>query len=158
MSRTDKLALKFKTEGEKTLDFFRQLPEDDWQFQLYSDGACWTVHEVLAHIVESEGSLLKLFSYVAGSGEGVAKGFDIDKYNAMAVAEIAHTPVSELLADFEVRRREMTEFISSLTDADLDKQGRHAYLGESSLYEMLRLQYLHINLHLRDIRKALEEG
>ncbi len=157
MSKAERLAHKLGTEGEKTLEFFRQLPKDAWQVQLYADGARWTVHEVLAHIVESEGSLLPLFRHISHGGEGVAKGFDIDKYNAMAVAEIAETSAKELIADFEFRRAEMVKFAADLDDADLEKQGRHAFLGESSLYEMLRLQYLHVNLHIRDIRTALEE-
>lgn len=157
MSQSEKLAHKLRTEGEKSLAFFRHLPEEAWQVQLYADGACWTVHEVLAHIVDSEGSLLRLFRHIAEGGEGVAKGLDIDKYNATAVAEIANTPVEELIADFELGREKMSEFVDGLKDADLGKQGRHAFLGESSLYEMLRLQYLHVNLHVRDIRNALEE-
>jgi len=157
VSKAERLAHKLGSEGQKTEEFFRQLPEDAWQVQLYADGACWTVHEVLAHIVESEGSLLGLFRHISEGGEGVAKGFDIDQYNAMAVAEIAMVPIEELLVDFESRRGEMVNFVTGLDDADLERQGRHAFLGESSLYEMLRLQYLHVNLHIRDIRTALEE-
>jgi hypothetical protein len=157
MTRTQKLARKLQSEGEKTLEFFRDIPEDGWQVQLYADGACWTVHEVLAHIVESEGSLLRLFRHIAGGGDGVAKGFDIDQYNAMAVAEMAAMPAADLIADFEVRRGKLIVFVRTLNNADLEKQGRHAFLGETSLYEMLRLQYLHVNLHVRDIRKVMEE-
>ena len=157
MSKAERLAQKLRSEGEKTLEFFHQLPEDAWQVQLYADGACWTGHEVLAHIVESEGSLLGLFRHISDGGEGVAKEFDIDKYNAMAVAEIAETMVDDLIADFELRRGKMVKFVAGLEDADLEKQGRHAFLGDSNLYEMLRLQYLHVNLHIRDIRTALEE-
>jgi len=156
MSRSETLAQKLRSEGEKTLVFFDQLSEEAWQVQLYADGARWTVHEVLAHIAESEGSLLRLFRYIEEGGEGVAKGFDIDKYNANSVAKIAGTPTRDLIADFQVNRKAMSEFVSGLTDADLEKQGRHAYLGETSLFEMVRLQYLHVNLHIRDIRIALE--
>jgi len=157
MSKSAALAEKLRQEGKKTEAFFRQLPQDTWDLQLYADGAMWSIRQVLVHIFESEGSLLKLFRVIASGGAGVAKEFDIDEYNATAVAKIADRPVSEVIAEFVSHRQEMAAFAASLADEDLERRGRHPFLGEARLEEMLRLLYLHVNLHMRDIRKRLDE-
>jgi len=156
MSRSEVLAEKLRTEGEKTAAFFSRLPEGAWPVKLYADGARWSVQEVLAHIVETEGALLTLFRFIAAGGSGVANYFDIDRYNAKAVAKLVDWSAAELQAEFAARRQTMIAFAAGLSDAELDNLGRHPYLGEASLAEMLRLFYLHVNLHIRDIRKVLE--
>lgn len=150
-----KLVNKISTEGEKTNRFFSELPEDMWAQQLYADGAEWTVHEVLAHIVDSEDSLRRFFEHIVAQGSGVAEDFDIDRYNANAVEKLRQTPRQELLAMFGERRANMVSFVRGLTEADLQREGRHPFLGQATLDEMLRLFYLHVNLHVRDIRNLM---
>jgi len=147
---------KLTGEGEKIHDFFNNLPNSLWDQQLYTDGAEWTVHEVLAHIVEAEGSLYRLFRNIIKGGPGVPDGFDVNAYNAAHVERVSEHTSQELLALFEEGREQMVEFVGGLSEADLDKTGNHPYLGQSTLGEMLRLFVLHPNLHIRDIRKAFE--
>jgi hypothetical protein len=155
MNKIEKLASKFNQEGEKTFDFFSQLDEEVWSVQLYSDGAEWTILEVLAHIVDTEAALLPLFENISQGGGGLANKIDIDEYNAKSVAEMADLSPKDLLAEFGSRREMMADFVSKLSENDLDLLGRHPFLGETTLGEMLRLFYLHVNLHIRDIRAVL---
>lgn len=150
-----KLVNKISAEGEKTSRFFSEMPEELWEQQLYADGAEWSVHEVLAHIVDSEGSLLRFFEHIVARGKGVSEDFDIDRHNAHAVEKLRATPRQELLAMFGQRRANMVSFVCELTEADLLLEGRHPFLGQAALEEMLRLFYLHVNLHVRDIRQLM---
>ena len=48
--------------------------------------------------------------------------------------------------------------MTPLADADLDRQGRHPFLGITAVEAMLKLLYRHTMLHERDTRKAIETG
>jgi len=153
----EQIVKKMSGEGEKILNFFTELSVSLWDQQLYSDGAEWTVHQVLAHIVEAEDSLYRLFSNILKGGSGVPQDFDIDRYNASHVEKLSDKTREELLALFQDRRAQMVDFVGELSPADLDKTGTHPYLGQSTLGDMLRVFLLHPTLHICDIRKAFPE-
>ena len=52
---------------------------------------------------------------------------------------------------------EMTAYVISLSDADLQKAGRHAFLGITTLAEMIKMVYRHNQIHYRDLRVALQK-
>ncbi|MBN2502161.1 MAG: DinB family protein [Anaerolineales bacterium] len=151
----ESIARRLEKEGAKNLEFFESLSPADWQKPLYSDGAQWTVHELFTHFVESESSIAKLISAIVGGAAGVGADFDIDRWNASKVAELKHMSREELLADFKQLRAKNVEIVAGLVEGDLEKQGRHPFLGVTSIAEMLKLMYLHLQLHTRDVKRAL---
>ena len=151
-----KLANHLKKEGEKTELFFSQIPEDILDKSLYSEGASWTVHQVIVHIVEAEDSLPRLFKYIIEGGRGVSQDFDLNRYNEGAVRKLEDFSFGELKNLFAEKRKLAVEFVQGLNDDDLDKEGFHPFLGQSQLKEMIRLFYLHVQLHVRDIRKLID--
>jgi hypothetical protein len=60
-----------------------------------------------------------------------------------------------LLEQFIAVRAEMTAWVAALTEADLEKQGRHPYLGQATLAEMIKMVYRHNQIHYRDLRKIV---
>jgi hypothetical protein len=40
-----------------------------------------------------------------------------------------------------------------MSDADFDREGRHAFHGHGKLERFIRWTYEHVNLHLDDIRQ-----
>ena len=55
MSETpERLASRLAEEGQKTQQFFLELTPVQWERTLYTDGAQWTVGQVLAHFVITE--------------------------------------------------------------------------------------------------------
>lgn len=154
MSKTaEKLSARLRKEKEKTLAFFNSLPDEVWSQKLYSDGARWSVYQVLVHIVDSEENLSRLFAHIAAGGKGVGEDFDIDAYNKQAVESLEGAEVEALLAQFSSKRDALIEMVRGLDEEKIQSTGRHPFLGEASLEEMLRLFYLHVNLHIRDVRK-----
>jgi len=153
-----KLAERLKKEKGKTLEFFKGLPGAIWQRKLYADGAEWTIYEVLVHIVEAESSLTTLFVHVAEDGNGVGEDFDIDAHNKKAVEKLKGSSVEDLLEQFSQLRDRLVLAVSNWGDNQFQNVGRHPFLGEARLDEMIRLSYLHVNLHIRDVRKALKEA
>ncbi len=152
----DFLTDRLQAEGEKTADFFAALAPEQWQALVYTEGTQWTVRSVLAHFVMAEKGFLKLFANIREGGPGASEDFDIDRYNASQQEKTRELTPAELLQQFQATRAEMAALVASFTQQDLQKQGRHPFLGLTTLAEMVKMAYRHNQIHLRDLRKLLE--
>lgn len=149
------LAERLKSEGEKTIEFFRAIPPEKWHTQIYTDGESWTVHQILTHLTQAETSIARLLAQVAAGQGGVPPDFDLDGYNERKVKEMQNLTPEALLLQFAERRANTISFVANLTPADLQKTGRHPFLGVAPLHDMIQLIYRHTQLHQRDIRKTI---
>jgi uncharacterized protein (TIGR03083 family) len=156
MTETADLAEKLRSEGEKLAGFFDALSDAQWATQVYTEGTTWTIRNILAHLVTAERGFVKLFAGICEGAPGASEDFDIDRYNARQQEKTAGLSPMELLDGFRSVRAEMTAFVSGITDADLERQGRHPFLGQTSLREMIKMVYLHNQLHYRDLRRVLK--
>ncbi|RPJ24425.1 MAG: DinB family protein [Chloroflexi bacterium] len=156
MSESTELAEKLKSEGEKFTAIFAGLTDDQWQMEVYTEGATWTLRNVLAHFVTSERGLLKLFEKIRQGEAGVPDDFSIDRYNAAMQERTKEATPQELLEQYQIVRAESVAWTLGLTENDLDKQGRHPFLGVTPLREMVKMLYIHNLTHYRDMKKALK--
>jgi hypothetical protein len=150
-----KLVEKLVSSGQKTKDFFQAVEGDDWFQQIYTEGASWSVHHILAHFVSSEASIVRLIKFILQGNEGVPENFDINAYNEREVNCFAKLPNDMILQRFMERRGETIQMVMAMSDADLATEGRHPWLGIVAIEEMIKLMYRHNQIHQRDIRKAL---
>jgi Uma2 family endonuclease len=150
-----KLVEKLAFSGRRTKDIFQSIEEDDWYQQVYSEGANWSVYQILAHFVASEASIIRLIKIILQGNEGVPEGFDIDAFNEREVNCFAKLPNNWILQRFLERREETIQFLLALNDSDLAIEGRHPWLGVVPIEEMIKLLYRHNQIHQRDIRKVL---
>jgi len=150
------LTERLTTEGQKIAAFFDALAPEQWKILVYTEGEQWTLRNVLAHFVMAEKGFLKLFANIRDGGPGAAEDFDIDRYNASQQEKTRELSPAELLEGFRAVRAEMAALVASLTEEDLQKQGRHPFLGLTTLAEMVKMVYRHNQIHLRDLRKLLE--
>ncbi len=155
MSETAELAEKLKTEGERMAAFFSTLTDDQWQSEVYTEGITWTIRNVLSHYVTSERGLIKLFEQIRQGGSGIAGDFSIDRYNAAQQEKTKELNPSELLEQYkEVRARSIT-WVQGLKDEELELPGRHPFLGQTIIREMVKMLYIHNQLHYRDVKRAI---
>ncbi len=154
--RAQELANSLEREGKKTVAFFQVLQPEQFETQVYRDGPAWKVRNLLAHFVEVEGSIRRLVQSIVEGGIGVGEDFDIDRWNAGYSAEMSLHDNDYLLAEFARRRAATVAMARGLTDADLEKRGRHPALGITEVKKMLRTMYIHVLGHQRDIRRALQ--
>jgi hypothetical protein len=153
--KCDKLVGKLISSGRRTHDFFEAIQADDWYQQVYTEGANWSVYQILAHFVSTEASIVRLMKFVLQGNPGVPENFDIDAYNEKEVNCFAKLPNDMILQRFMERRGETIQFVKDLTDADLATEGRHPWLGITSIEQMIKLMYRHNQIHQRDIRMTL---
>lgn len=149
------LAEKLKSEGDRLAAFFAGLREDQWNTEVYTEGTVWTVRNVLAHLAMAERGFNQLLPSVQQGGAGAPEDFSIERYNARQQEKTQDMAPLELLAQFKARRAEMITWVASLDESDLERTGRHPFLGVTTLREMIKMVYLHNQLHYRDIKKAL---
>jgi len=155
MPEIAELAEKLKSEGEKFIHIFSELTDEQWQAEVYTEGTTWTIRNVLSHFVTSERGLVKLFEQIHQGGNGAADDFSIDRYNESQQAKTKDLSVAELLEKFKSTRAETISWVSGLKESDLDITGRHPFLEMTTLREMIKMLYLHNQIHYRDFKKAL---
>jgi hypothetical protein len=152
----DFLSKRLSDDGEKTARFFQELNPGQLETTIYTEGACWNLTQVLMHLAATEASLYQLVDNIGGGGQGSPEDFDIDRYNERKVASMPDLPVADLVALFQERRKKMIELVANLSQDDLERQGRHPFLGMTQLSEIIKIIYRHNQIHIREIRKALE--
>jgi hypothetical protein len=156
MSESAELAEKLQSEGKRFVAIFTGLTDDQWQAQVYTEGETWTLRNMLSHFVTSERGLLKLFERIRQGGAGASEDFSIDRYNAAMQARTRELTPQELLDQYQAIRAESVAWTSCLSEADLEKQGRHPFLGITTIREMIKMLYIHNLTHYRDMRKAMK--
>lgn len=155
MSEISDLAEKLKSEGEKFAAIFAGLSAEQWQTEVYTEGTTWTIRNVLSHFVTSERGLIKLFEQIRRGGAGSSDEFSIDRYNASMQARTKDSTAQELLEQYKSVRTESIAWVLGLEESDLELTGRHPYLGPTVIREMIKMLYLHNQLHYRDMKKVL---
>lgn len=156
MSEITELAEKLKYEGEKFVGIFANLTDDQWQTEVYTEGTTWTIRNVLSHFVTSERGLIKLFEQIRQGGAGSSEEFSIDRYNASMQARTKDSSPLELLEQYKAGRAESIAWVLGLKEPELELTGRHPFLGPTVIREMIKMLYLHNQLHYRDMKKALK--
>ncbi len=156
MSKTNELAEKLKTEGERMAQFFSELSDTDWTKEVYTEGATWSIRNVLSHYVTSERGLVRLFEAIRQGGTGAADDFSIDRYNAAQQEKTKDLAPAELLEQYRQIRAETVKWVTGLKDEELEIKGRHPFLNETVIREMVKMLYLHNQLHYRDVKRALK--
>ena len=155
MSEITELVEKLKSEGEKFIDIFSGIANDQWKAEVYTEGTTWTIRNVLAHFVTSERGLVKLFEQIRQGGAGAADDFSIDRYNeAQQQKTKERTPV-ELLEQYKEIRANTLIWVSGLKEEELELKGRHPFLEVTTLREMVKMLYIHNQIHYRDLKKVL---
>jgi len=150
------LAERLTKEGDKVIAYFSTLTDEQWQTEVYTEGDTWTICNVLAHFVTSERGLLKLFQSIREGGLGASEDFSIDHYNARQQEKTRDLMPQELLEQYIDARANTVKWVLGLSQEDLAIEGRHPFMGQVQLVEMLKMLYLHNQLHFRDFRKLVE--
>jgi hypothetical protein len=149
------LVERLQTEGAKSLEIFRALQPEQWEITVYSDGSAWTIRQLLAHFVTAEDGLLVLIDDILAGGAGSPEGFDIDRFNEREVSAVGNARPEHLMQEYERVRQATVEKVSRLQAEDLERVGRHPYLGVATLADIIKLIYRHNQIHQRDFRKLI---
>ena len=149
------LADKLVSEAEKTITYFKSLPDAAWHTQVFGDGAMWDVRGMFEHLCVSEHSLRRLFEQILATGKGATQDFNVDAFNQQKTGRFAALSRDELVKLYSDTRDKTVALTRGLSDEQLATRARHPAVGESSLEEQLKLIYLHHQMHTRDVKRSL---
>jgi hypothetical protein len=153
--KATKLAEKLTSEGERSLAFFRGLPAEIWSKQIYSEGAMWTARDAVEHLTIAEHGMKRLCEQIIETGVGAPEDFDVDAQNKSKTGRFANLSREELLQMYADTRARTVAYARTLSDEQLAKRGRHPAMGDSSVEGILKIIYLHNNMHIGDIKKLV---
>jgi len=152
--RSTPIIAELKKNLEDSIAFFRSLSPDELRTQVYQDGAKWTVQQVLAHFVTIERAMQWLFKDILAGGPGSPEDFDIERFNRSQPRKLDGLSVDELIAQFKSVREDTISIVNAMSDADFDREGRHAFHGHGKLERFIRWTYEHVHVHMDDIYKT----
>ncbi len=146
-SRKDSIREHIIANHAASLAILNNLTPEQWQAPVPSDeGAQWTAKDVLAHLAVSEaGQLGQITRCLTGEATAPAD-FDLTRYNRRSVQKQAEKTVVELLKEIEAAHARVLAKLEEVSDADLDKTGRHAR-GDVLTVEQF---FVHITEHRRE--------
>jgi len=140
---------------KNSIFFFRSLSDDQLSVQIYSDGAKWTVKQILAHFITIERSMHWLFKDILSGGSGSPDDFDMDRFNLTQPKKLDGLTVEELIEQFKSVREDTIDIVRGMTEEDFNREGMHAFHGHGKLERFIIWAYEHVRIHEDDIRKVL---
>lgn len=128
---------------------------DRWEQQVYSDGLAWTVRQVLVHVADADqGHNRQAMGYAEGQ-QVIPPDFDVQRYNTRTTEKLITKTVEEARREMSQSRQALLEWLDSVDDDKLNREGLHASGSVMTVRNMLRIQALHEQAHARDIAAAL---
>lgn len=140
--------------GQTTHDYFASLDEAALVRVIFTNPD-WTARDMLAHLITTERAIRPLILGIVSGEPGAPPGYDIDAANARLLETMRGLSSAELLTAWAAERTATVTAFAQLVPADLENRGRHPFLGETTVDDMIQLMYRHEMLHTRDVRRAL---
>ena len=154
--RRAEIIAKLEENLKNSISFFRSLSADQLSVQVYTEGAKWTVKQVLAHFVTIERSMHWLFKDILSGGSGSPDDFDVDRFNLTQTRKLDGLTVEELIEQFKSVREDTIVIVRGMTEQDFKREGMHAFHGHGKLERFIVWAYEHVRIHEDDIRKAFK--
>jgi len=150
-----RLATRLRLSERATREFFGGLNADDWDQTVYREDSQWSVRAILAHFVSAERAMRELLQDILAGKPGAPPDFNIDEFNRTEVEILELQDPQTLLNDFTEARAATVEITERMNTDDMQRRGCHPWLGYASVSNIIKLIYLHNQIHERDIRRAL---
>ena len=115
----------------------------------------WSVRDLLVHLATSERGVLDVLHGMLRGESIVPSDFDLDRWNRGQVARLHGLSLEALAERLRETRRRTLELVDRLTEADLERRGRHALGREVSLGETLRIMAAHERVHIEEVNYAV---
>ena len=154
--RKDKLRQTIKADDAASLAIFRRISPKQWEQPVPSDeGATWRARDVLNHVTISEGGQLVVIQRVLDGQGGVPEDFDLNRYNRRAVQKQAERTVDDMLTSIERDHAQVLAALDGMSEADLDKTGRHARGDTLNVTQFFQRITEHRRQHAEELARNL---
>ncbi len=116
----------------------------------------WTARDVLAHLALSEADHRMAVERQDEARRLAAGGFDLDRWNARRLAEVAHAGPEEILARLAHERAVTLALLEAVPEEELrERLVFHPVFGDLALGKVFRIIAYHERLHASELAQAL---
>jgi hypothetical protein len=154
--RKDKLRQTIQADDAASMAIFKQLSPEQWAQPVPSDeDAEWKARDVLNHVTISEAGQLSVIQRVLAGQGGVPEDFDLNRHNRRSVQKQAERTVDDMLAGIAQAHAQVLSALESVSDADLDKTGRHARGDTLTVEQFFHRITEHRRQHAQELARNL---
>lgn len=160
------LVERLKANRDEVIAYFEAVKSDQWQEQVYMDGAEWSVLEVICHYAEVERWYHnwieeKLKQPARPTDSGLLNAvLDPENVTDLRGCDYDEMGSKELIASFKEARNQMIELTEGLEEAQLDHPVHWQLLADigvqNTVEEMILHLLRHLERHQTDVSSALE--
>ena len=140
---------------EALLELIGQMQPADWDKVVHTHEGGWTVKQVMLHLATAETGQTGTGKAIAAGQPTVPDDFDLNRWNRRQVEKNQSKQPPEILFNLAESRQKLLAFLDEVSEADLDRRGRH---GRGDVITLEQLFYRigeHEAEHTAEIRKAL---
>lgn len=124
--------------------------------QIYSDGAQWTLRQLVIHLMLSDAGHNRMVSHYAEGKEFIPADYDLQRYNKRSVEKKAEMTLAQARDSLAQSRQDLLEwFDKQADDSFLDKKGRHATLQILTIAQIIDVMCGHEDGHTSDMLTML---
>lgn len=154
MPNLELLLRRLAETGQATHDYFASLGGAELERHIFHEPE-WTARDMLAHLITTERAIRPLILAITRGDPGAPPGYDIDAANARFLEGMRGLAIGDLLTAWASERAATVEAFRALDGSALERRGRHPFLGETTVDDMIQLMYRHEMLHTRDVKRGL---
>jgi uncharacterized damage-inducible protein DinB len=142
-------------DGRRYLNSVFDQVGDRWDTQVYSEGAAWTAKQLAIHLMITDKGHNNTLKGIATGEEIIPADFDLERFNRRSVEKRAEASIEEIRSSLATTAAEREEWLDTLDDATLDKEGRHGSMKILSIEKILSVVANHDRDHAADIARVL---
>lgn len=135
-----------------------RVPEGLWEQQIYSDGAQWTLRQLLIHLALADHGQNNVLMGIAEGKNLIPEDYDLNRYNSGSVNKKKDMTIEEARTGLAQSRARLVEWLNQTDEAVLDNQGRHASLHILSIAQILDVMANHEEGHTTDIEAMIAQN
>lgn len=154
MSRLTTLIAELESARVKFKELLHRVQPATWDLAVHDDGQSWTARQILIHIMDAQRGMLMQITRIQAGQETVSPTFDLNRWNNRQVEKNAAKTVEGLIDELTSDRERLIETLHGLSEADLDKEGRHGSGMIMSIEQIARLVGQHELAHIETIIAA----
>ena len=147
----ENLCSKLERNKSRVCETFGNISESGWGKNIYTEPYEWNYHDLLAHFVSTEMSLLSLLKNIELGGDGANEDFNYNEFNKKENIKYKQYLPNELLELFIKNREATIEWTRNIDEKKLLLKGMHPSLGKITIREIIMSIYGHVLMHLRDL-------
>lgn len=134
-----------------------RVTESDWGTPVYSPdhAATWTVHDVIAHLLDSTEGQLRTARMIANGEDPLPPDFDLQRWNKRTIEKAANKDTAEMIATVRDNFEAWLQFLDEVPEEALDKKGRYPSGDIETVANFIVRFARHEAAHAADLDAAL---